>query len=68
MDNIQFINFGSEKLIEPITLANSFLSLFKIKVVGIPLSLNKLGKFDFGSKKIDKLSIFKSSKNFFVFF
>ena len=39
---IQLINFLSEKSTAPKILAISFLSLFKIIVVGRPFNLNKL--------------------------
>ena len=60
------MNLSSETSTEPIILATSFLSLFKIIVVGIPLKRNKFTNLFSESKNIDKFLISKLLKKIFV--
>ena len=56
------MNLSSEKFTAPRILAISFLSLFKIIVVGKPLKRNKFTNLFSESKNIDKFLIFKFLK------
>ncbi|SVB85720.1 uncharacterized protein METZ01_LOCUS238574 [marine metagenome] len=60
------MNVSSETSTAPIILATSFLSLFKIIVVGKPLKRNKFTNLFSESKNIDKFLISKLLKKISV--